>query len=50
MEDRVRRGTEPNSRWASGHRSEVKDLADAARQRVNEAKGEAKNYAAEAKE
>ena len=51
MEDRVRRGTqrpsEPVGEWA---RSEMRDLADTARQRVQGAKGEAKEYAAEAKE
>ena len=51
MEDRVRRGNaaaeEPVGEWA---RSEMRDLADTARQRVHGAKGEAKEYAAEAKE
>ena len=49
MEDRISRGSteQPVSEWS---RSEMKDLADAARQRVQDAKGEAKNYAAEAKE
>jgi len=47
MEDRVRResdaGEQPVGEWA---RSETRDLADATRQRMNEAK----EYAAEAKE
>jgi hypothetical protein len=51
MEDRVRRGhlvtDEPVSEWA---KSEMRDLADTARQRVHGAKGEAKEYVAEAKE
>ena len=51
MEDRVRRGTaageEPVSEWA---RSEMRDLADTARQRMHEVKGETKEYAAGAKE
>ena len=51
MEDRIRRGStaaeEPVSEWA---RSEMRDLADTARQGVQGAKGEAKEYAAEAKE
>jgi ElaB/YqjD/DUF883 family membrane-anchored ribosome-binding protein len=51
MEDRVRREhlatDEPVSEWA---KSEMRDLADTARQRVHGAKGEAKEYVAEAKE
>lgn len=50
MEDRSLRGSaaqQPVSDWAQ---SEMKDLADAARQRVQDAKGEVKNYTAEAKE
>jgi hypothetical protein len=50
MEDRGLRtnaGEQPAAEWA---RSEMKDLADAARHRVQDAKGEAKNYAAEAKD
>lgn len=51
MEDRVRRGNaaaeEPVSEWA---RSEMRDLADTARQGMHGTKGEAKEYAAEAKE
>jgi ElaB/YqjD/DUF883 family membrane-anchored ribosome-binding protein len=50
MEDRGLRGTaaeQPVNEWA---KSEVRDLADAARQRVQDVKGDAKNYAADAKE
>ena len=51
MEDRIRRGIaageQPMGEWA---RSEGRDLADAARQGVHEAKHDVKNYTAEAKE
>ena len=50
MEDRGLRtsaGEQPVNEWA---RSEMKDLADATRHRVQDAKGEAKNYTAEAKD
>ena len=50
MEDRMRRGNtaaEPVADWA---RSEARDFADAARQRVDEVTNDAKDYAAGAKE
>ena len=51
MEDRVRRGhlvtDEPVAEWA---KSEMRDLADTARQGVHGAKVDAKEYVAEAKE
>lgn len=51
MEDRVRRGQlatdQPGAEWA---KSEVRDLADTARQGVHGAKAEAKEYASEAKD
>ena len=50
MEDRMRRGNtaaEPVAEWA---RSEARDFADTARQRVEEVKSDAKEYAAGAKE
>jgi ElaB/YqjD/DUF883 family membrane-anchored ribosome-binding protein len=50
MEERFRRETttgEPVTEWA---RSEGRDIADAARQRVHEATQGAKDYAAETKE
>lgn len=51
MEDRVRTGNsvedQPMGEWA---KSEVRDLADAARQRVEETRREAKDYASEARD
>ncbi len=51
MEDRVRRGNaaaeEPVGEWA---RSEMSDLADTARQRMQATKGGAKEHVAEAKD
>ena len=49
MEDRVRLGSTAESmgEWA---RSEARDVADAARQRVQESRHEVKDYAAGAKE
>jgi ElaB/YqjD/DUF883 family membrane-anchored ribosome-binding protein len=51
MEDRIRTGIstedQPMGEWA---KSEARDLADAARQRVTEAGHEAKDYTAEARE
>jgi ElaB/YqjD/DUF883 family membrane-anchored ribosome-binding protein len=51
MEDRVRTGIsaqdQPMGEWA---KSEARDLADAARQRVHDALRDAKDYASEARE
>jgi ElaB/YqjD/DUF883 family membrane-anchored ribosome-binding protein len=51
MEDRVRTGVsaedQPMGEWA---KSEARDVADAARQRVHDVRREAKDYTAEARE
>jgi ElaB/YqjD/DUF883 family membrane-anchored ribosome-binding protein len=51
MDDRVRRGnTAPDQPVAEWARSEARDLADTARQRIDEVKTGAKDYGSEAKE
>ena len=50
MDDRIRRGNAPEPPVAEWARSEARDLADTARQRMDEVKTTTKDYTSEAKE